>query len=136
MSDSERNSLDAMLVDGLRRVDIPEPAADFDARVRAALEHGSRPWWSVALVTVRPAMTSALCALCVTFALLKVTAAIPGPTPSRDAHSFEPTGDDAPFRGIGALRHELPAEPPPSVPGAPRRGALRPFRPGGRGSMV
>jgi hypothetical protein len=77
----EEARADRALHAGLRDLPTPEPSADFDTRILAALAPRP-PWWQAACLTLRPALPAAVCALTVMLALLHLSQQMPIGTPS------------------------------------------------------
>jgi hypothetical protein len=66
----EENEAGRALRLGLHSLAVPEPAPDFDARVRAALRRPI-PWWQSLWTTARPVLVTTACSLVGTLALLQ-----------------------------------------------------------------
>jgi hypothetical protein len=68
--DYQGNEADVAFRQGLHQLPVPEVAADFDARVHAALRRPT-PWWRLLWTQARPVLSTAACSLLVTLVLLK-----------------------------------------------------------------
>ena len=79
MSDEDFTS---PLREGLFTQPVPEVSPDFDARVLAAITR-PRPWWTVALESVKPALPAALGSMVVMFALIQWSSRTPLEVPHR-----------------------------------------------------
>ncbi len=69
-------TLEAALRDGLRRLPVPPPSTDFDARVLDALRVPS-PWWRSLWHAARPLLAGTACSLVVTLAAVAWTTQTP-----------------------------------------------------------
>lgn len=69
MAERPDNLIEDILGNALRRVRVPEPSADFDDRVIAALR-ARRTWWQALLLAARPVASAAACSLVVMLAAL------------------------------------------------------------------